>query len=42
MKVFMIILSVVFASASIFLLAKFGAKRKESAEYINADKNLDN
>lgn len=38
----MIILCVAFITSSIFLIAKYGIKRKESAEYINADKYLDN
>lgn len=38
MKIFMIILSVVSLTTSIFLLSKYGAKKKESVEYVNSEK----
>jgi len=34
MKILMIVLCVCFVSASIFLISKFGFKKKESEQYI--------
>ena len=41
MKVFMIVISVVLFTASVFLIAKYGTKKKESEDFINADKHFD-
>ena len=38
MNILMIILCVASASASIFLISKYGFKKKESEEYINSEK----
>ena len=35
MPTFMIILTVLLASLSIFLIAKYGVKKKENTEFIN-------
>lgn len=37
----MIILCAVSITYSIFLIARFGIKRKEGEEYVSADKNFD-
>jgi len=38
MNVFMIILTIVFASLSIFLISKYGVKKKEENEFIDSNK----
>ena len=37
MKTIIILLCVLSATASVFLIGKYGIKKKESAEYVNAE-----
>ena len=38
MNILMIILSIALATEAIFLLSKYGFKKKESEEYVNSEK----
>lgn len=43
MKIFMILLCLGFFTVSVFLIAKFGIKKKEGSEYVSSiHDNLDN
>lgn len=42
MTAFMIILCAISLTASVFLIARFGIKKKESDEYVSADNSQEN